>query len=154
MTMASYQIDYDDEVDYAANRWLMNRARDKAVGNGQPFCLVASFIHPHDLYVARPEWWDLYDDAEIDMPVTRMDPDEHDPFARRELDGIEASETELTDDEIRAARRAYYANVSYFDSKIGALVKTLKKTDALDNTIIIVTADHGDMLGERNLWTK
>jgi choline-sulfatase len=154
MAMASYQIDYDDEVDYAANRWLMNRARDKAAGNGQPFCLVASFIHPHDPYVARPEWWDLYDDAEIDMPVTQMAPDEHDPFARRVLDGIEASDVELTDDEIRAARRAYYANVSYFDSKIGALVKTLEETDALDNTIIIVTADHGDMLGERNLWYK
>ncbi|MEL7543380.1 MAG: sulfatase-like hydrolase/transferase, partial [Pseudomonadota bacterium] len=43
---------------------------------------------------------------------------------------------------------------SYFDSKVGELVQTLKEAEMLDNTIVIVTADHGDMLGERGLWYK
>jgi len=60
----------------------------------------------------------------------------------------------LSEAEILAARRAYFANCSYFDSKIGALVQVLEETGALDNTLVIVTSDHGDMLGERGLWYK
>jgi len=154
VAQATYQIDYDDEVGFAARRWLMNIARDKAQGKDAPFALVASFIHPHDPYVARPEWWDLYSDDDIDLPDHVLAPEDQDPFSRRVMDGIEASFIPLTEEEVRRARRAYLANVSYFDSKIGELVKTLEEIGELDNTIVIVTADHGDMLGERGLWYK
>ncbi|MDU8945010.1 choline-sulfatase [Ovoidimarina sediminis] len=151
---ATYQIDYDDEVGFAARRWLMDRARDRAQGNDTPFLMVASFIHPHDPYVARPEWWNLYSDSEIDMPATTLALEDQDPFSRRVMDGIEASTVALTEEEVRRARHGYLANVSYFDAKIGELVRTLEETRSLDNTIVIVTADHGDMLGERGLWYK
>lgn len=154
MCMASFQIDYDDEVGFAANRWLFDRARDASHGQGTPWAMVASFIHPHDPYVARPEWWNLYSDDDIDMPDFTLAPEDQDPFSRRVMDGIEASTITISDAEIIKARRAYLANVSYFDSKIGQLVQTLEETGELDNTIVIVTADHGDMLGERGLWYK
>ena len=150
MAMASFQIDYDDEVEFAARRKLFDYAREST----KPWCMVASFIHPHDPYVARPQWWDLYSDADIDMPQNPMERDAQDPFGGRVMDGIEASTIPLSAQEVRRARRAYYANVSYFDSKIGALVQTVKEMGQLENTIIIVTADHGDMLGERGLWYK
>ena len=151
---ATFQIDYDDEVVFAAKRWLFDHARDKAMGSQAPFAMVASFIHPHDPYVARPEWWNLYSDDEIDMPTYLPDKDDQDPFSQRLMDGIEASYVPLSDEEVRRARRAYFANVSYFDSKIGELVQTLEEIGELDNTIVVVTADHGDMLGERGLWYK
>ncbi len=151
---ATFQIDYDDEVGFAANRWLFDVARDKARGNDAPFAMVVSFIHPHDPYVARPEWWNLYTDDEIDLPAFVPALEDQDPFSRRLLDGIEASYVPLTEEEILRARHAYLANVSYFDSKIGELVQTLEETGELDSTIVIVTADHGDMLGERGLWYK
>ena len=147
---ATFQIDYDEEVAFHAKRRIFDYARD----DDQPFCLVASFIHPHDPYVARQEWWDLYDPDEIDMPIVAMGPDEHDGFARRVMDGIEASTVALSDAEIRKARHAYYANVSYFDCKVGELVQTITEAGMLDDTIFIITADHGDMLGERGLWYK
>ncbi|MEM9425072.1 MAG: choline-sulfatase [Pseudomonadota bacterium] len=150
----TYQIDYDDEVGFAARRWLLDAARDKAMGNAAPFMMVASFIHPHDPYVARPEWWELYSDDEIDMPDFVPPPTDLDPHSRRVMDGIEASFIPLTEEEVRRARRAYLANVSYFDGKIGEVVKTLDEIGEIDNTIVIVTADHGDMLGERGLWYK
>lgn len=154
MAVATFQTDYDDEVEFAARRWLIDRGRDKAAGSDSPFCLVASFIHPHDPYVAKPEFWNLYSDDEIDLPEFTLEPDEQDPFSRRVMDGIEASYTPLTKEEVIRARRAYLANVSYFDSKVGALVKTIEDMGEAENTIIIVTADHGDMLGERGLWYK
>jgi len=147
---ATFQIDYDEEVAFFAKRRIFNYARDAET----PFCMVASFIHPHDPYVARQEWWDLYDPEAIDMPSYVLAPEQHDGFSRRVMDGIEASTIALTDEEVRKARHAYYANVSYFDSKVGELVQTITEAGMLDQTIFIVTADHGDMLGERGLWYK
>ncbi len=154
VAQATYQIDYDEEVGFAARRWLMNIGRARTGGDRSPFLMVASFIHPHDPYVARPEFWDLYDDDDIDLPEFELTPEEQDPGSRRVMDGIEASYTPLSQDEVRRARHGYLANVSYFDSKIGEIVRTLEEIGEMDNTIVIVTADHGDMLGERGLWYK
>ena len=146
----TFQLEFDEEVAFFARRKLMDYACHKAT----PFCLVASFIHPHDPYVARPEFWNLYDEDDIDMPEHVFDYDEQDDFSKRLMDGMEASTKPATHDEIRNARHAYYANVSYFDSKIGELVRTIEEIGEIDNTIFIITADHGDMLGERGLWYK
>ena len=154
VAIATFQTDYDDEVGFAARRWLIDRGRDRAQGSEAPFAIVASFIHPHDPYVAQPEWWDLYSGEDIEMPGFVLTAEEQDSFSRRVMDGIEASHVPLSDEEVRRARRAYLANVSYFDSKIGEIVKTLEDIGELDNTIVVVTADHGDMLGERGLWYK
>lgn len=152
--IATFQTDYDDEVGYEARRWMIERGRDQAAGDARPFALVASFMHPHDPYVAKPEFWDLYEDAEIDLPHLPFDYEGADPLSKRILDGIEADKVPVDEEDIINSRRAYYANTTYFDSKVGEIVKTLEDMDALDNTIIIVTADHGDMLGERGLWYK
>lgn len=147
---ATFQIDYDEEVAFFAKRKIFDYAREKA----GPFCLVASFIHPHDPYVARQDWWDLYRSDEIDMPRHVLGRDQQDGFSRRLMDGIEASTVAVTDEEVRNARHAYYANTSYFDSKVGEIVRTLDEAGMGDNTVVMVTADHGDMLGERGLWYK
>ena len=147
VAMTTFQIEYDEETAFFARRRLM----EYAINNTQPFAMVASFIHPHDPYVARPEWWDLYDHDSIDLPTI---PVSDDPHTQRLRSGIKADTDSVSDQQIRNARHAYYANVSYFDSKVGELVKTLKEASLYDNTIIVVTADHGDMLGERGLWYK
>ncbi len=147
---ATFQLDFDEEVAFYAKRRIFDFARYKQ----EPFCLVASFIHPHDPYVARPEWWNLYKSEDVDMPRHVFDHDQQDPFSKRLMDGIEASSVAVSEEEVRNARHAYFANTSYFDSKVGELVQSLEEADLLDNTFVIVTADHGDMLGERGLWYK
>ena len=153
----TYQIEYDEETAFLARRRIFEFAMRKegARRAGQeatmPFMMVASFIHPHDPYLARPEWWDLYDHDAIDLPETGP---ADDPHTRRIMHGIEADLVEVTDEEVRNARHAYYANTSYFDSKVGTIVQALEESGQLDDTVVIVTADHGDMLGERGLWYK
>ncbi|MEM9146451.1 MAG: choline-sulfatase [Pseudomonadota bacterium] len=147
MAATTFQIEYDEEVAFFARRKIF----DYAMAGTQPFAMVVSFIHPHDPYVARPEWWGLYDDDAIDMPAAAPPPD---PHTRRLMKGIEADVKEPTEAEIRNARRAYYANTSYFDSKVGVIVQALEEAEMLENTVVIVTSDHGDMLGERGLWYK
>ncbi len=143
----TFQIEYDEETAFFARRKIF----DYKMNAVEPFCMVVSFIHPHDPYVARPEWWDLYDHDAIDMPANL---DSTDPHSERLKRAIEADVTDVTDEQVRNARHAYYANVSYFDSNVGKVVQALEESDQLDDTIVIVTSDHGDMLGERGLWYK
>ncbi len=108
--LRSSNIDYDDEVTFQSTRWLYDRARNKA--DEGPFCLTVSYINPHDPYIARPEYWDLYRDDEIDMPKLALGDVTPDPFARRLMDGIGMDKPAPTEAQIRAARRAYYASTS------------------------------------------
>ncbi len=146
----TYQIEYDEEVGFNARRRLFDFARDN---DDRPFFMVASFIHPHDPYVSRPEWWDRYDHDAIDLP-TEVDLAALDPHTKRIRAGIQSDTVGHTEEHVRNSRHGYYANTSYFDSWIGALVSTLEETRQLDNTVVIVTSDHGDMLGERGSWFK
>jgi choline-sulfatase len=146
------QLSYDDEVGWAAERAIYHHVASR---DDRPLALVASFIHPHDPYAARPEFWNLYDDAEIDMPrVPRPDAADNDPHSLRLEKVIDIDRVPVTDDDVRRARRAYYANVSYVDHWVGRLMNALEQTGLRDETTVILTADHGDMLGERGLWYK
>ena len=60
----------------------------------------------------------------------------------------------MRDDHRRNARHAYYGMISYIDAKMGALLETLEKTGLAENTIVVFTADHGEMMGERGMWYK
>ncbi len=59
------QVDFDDEVVFAARQKLFDLARSR---DRRPFCLVASMTHPHDPYVVPEAYWNRYRDDEIDMP--------------------------------------------------------------------------------------
>ena len=60
----------------------------------------------------------------------------------------------MPEERIRAARRAYFGACSYVDAQIGALLATLEECGLADDTIVVFSGDHGDMLGERGLWYK
>ena len=149
--LANFQIDFDDEVGFAAVRRLYDLARPSA--DERPFFLVASFTHPHDPYEARPEWWNLYDPDDIDPPDPISD-DEVDPHTLRIRQGIQADTVGFTEDQCRNARHGYYAATSYFDAWLGRLITALAETGRLDDTVVIVTSDHGDMLGDRGVFFK
>jgi len=147
----SNQLDFDDEVVGAARRKLFDIAR---TGRDRPFCLVVSMTHPHDPYAIGEAYWSRYDEADIDMP--RVAPSEVplDPHAARLRHVCELDRTEISEQQIRNARRAYYGAISYVDDQIGMLRRTLREAALDDDTVVVLLADHGDMLGERGLWYK
>lgn len=148
----SNQLEYDDEVAYHARARLLQMARRK---DERPFCLTVSFTHPHDPYTARPEQWARYEGVDIPAPTTpELSPEGRDPHTRRLYGAVDADRFTVTDEHVAAARRAYCANISYIDDKMGELLATLDATGLADNTVVVFCADHGDMLGERGLWYK
>jgi choline-sulfatase len=145
------QIDFDDDVVFQARQKLFDMARTK---DGRPFCMVASMTHPHDPYVIPQRYWDRYSKVDIDLPQVTMAHDELDPHSRRLRHVCGLDLAQVTEAQIRAARRAYYGAVSYVDDQIGTLLAALADARFAENTIVLLIADHGDMLGERGLWYK
>ena len=149
---ATNQLDYDDEVGFRAVRAIRDLARSS---DERPWMLTVSFTHPHDPYVMRQRYWDRYDHEEIDLPrVGPLPDDQLDPHSRRLRHASAVDEVELTDAHVRTARHAYYAAISYVDDWVGTLLDTLDACGLSDDTVILFTADHGDLLGERGLWYK
>tara|TARA_B100001013_G_scaffold113056_1_gene64992 strand:- start:117 stop:1628 length:1512 start_codon:yes stop_codon:yes gene_type:complete len=146
----SMYLDYDDEAVFKAKRYLFEQARD---GNPQPFMMAVSLIQPHDPYLCRQSEWDLYKDCEIDLPRIAAG-NVTDPHSERLRYSYGASDIDLDDATIRNARRAYYGSVSDIDNKVADLLNALEEAGFKDNTIVVFTADHGDMLGERGMWFK
>jgi choline-sulfatase len=146
------QLEYDDEVAFLARRKIFDYARYE---RDTPFCLQVSFTHPHDPYAARAKYWNLYKDSDIDMPAVGAEALANmDPHSQRLYDMSAMQDYEVNEDDIRSSRHGYYANISYVDDLIGGLMGTLETCGILDETVIVLTSDHGDFLGERGLWYK
>jgi choline-sulfatase len=149
------QLEYDDEVAFCAQQKLYQLARASDDEGRRPWCLMVSFTHPHDPYVARRRFWDLYEGcAYLEPEVGSIAFEAQDPHSKRLMLACDYARFEVTEDDVRRSRRAYFANVSYLDEKIGELVDVLGRTRMQDDTVVVFCADHGDMLGERGLWFK
>ena len=146
------QMEYDDEVAYNATRKLYDLSRRH---DDRPWCLTVSFTHPHDPYVARRKYWDLYENSPaLDPEVGTIPFDEQDPHSQRLLKACDYDAFDITPEQIRRARQGYFASISYIDDKIGEILDVLERARMADNTIVLFVSDHGDMLGDRGLWFK
>jgi len=145
------QLDFDEEVVFKARQYLYDHVREHPA---QPFCLTVSMTHPHDPYSIPREYWDLYRDEDIPLPSVQIAQQEQDPHSQRLLKVIDLWGQEMPEEKVRAARRAYFGACSYVDAQIGALLRTLEDCGLADDTLIVFSGDHGDMLGERGLWYK
>jgi len=143
------QYEYDDEVAFNACQKLYDLARG---ADGRPWCLTVSFTHPHDPYVARRKYWDLYEGCAETAAPPAIPYDAMDPHSRRLMDACDWRRFAITAGDIARARRGYFSNISYIDEKIGEILAVLAATR--QEAAIVFTSDHGDMLGERGLWFK
>jgi choline-sulfatase len=75
-----------------------------------------------------------------------------DPHSQRLMDACDWRSLDITPDHIRRARRAYFANISYIDDKIGEILSVLEATR--QEAAIVFLSDHGEMLGRKGLWFK
>jgi choline-sulfatase len=147
----SNQLDFDEEVAFAAERSLFSHIRS---GDERPACYVVSFSHPHDPFTITPNWWDRYRDEDIPMPDFGYARAEAHPHEQRLRAMCAMDDVAVTADHVRAARRAYYGAISYVDDLTSRLIGVLRAAGRIDNTVVIVTSDHGEMLGERGAWYK
>jgi choline-sulfatase len=155
----SYQHDYDEEVHARALEALRGLALRRAAAAGQdgeprPWFLCVSYTHPHDPYVNLPEYWDGYAGRPIAPPAAPPPgyvPHPVDVWANA-YHGVDLVAPTAAD--AARARRGYYASVSYVDDLLGGLLAEVARLGLAGDTLVLVTADHGDMCGERGMWFK
>jgi choline-sulfatase len=128
-----------------AIRWLNDYHRP------EPFFLKVSFERPHSPYDPPRRWWDHYADAALPPARTSKWAER---FRTPSGKGPDIWHGDLGAATVRNARRGYYGSVSFIDQQIGRILETLDQRHLLDDTLILMLADHGDMLGDQYLWRK
>ncbi len=160
----SMQLDFDEETSFRALEYLRSK-RSKPSGTLQkkqpprddtPFFLTVSYQHPHEPFHCQQKHWDLYEGVEIPIPHYPEDMDEQYTSFDRSLNTWHGcNQVDLRNpDSLRALHRSYLASVSYFDEKVGEILAALDDLGLADDTIVMLTSDHGDMLGWRGMVQK
>ena len=117
----------------------------------QPWHLEVHFIEPHDAYMPLKKYLDHYDPRAIPVPKSFRDTFAGKPgLHRREAESWGA----VTEDDYRQSRAYYYAYTEQLDTQVGRILDALDKTGQADNTLVVFTTDHGDMVGAHRMWIK
>lgn len=123
-----------------------------------PFCLFTSFLSPHNPYDPPSPYDELFDPS--DFPARNMGPDEIALKPREAYDYINNrlrmpfKTDEITEEQRRLMWKYYSATCTLIDDWVGEMVGILKKRGLYDNTIIMYSSDHGDLLGDHGLFYK
>ena len=145
----SPMIQADDEMEQAAVNYLSAPERHE-----KPFALCVGFIAPHFPFIVPDEYFYKYYPDNVDMPNIPAGHINDLPASAQRLRKMFGLDGNWNEDEIARARAAYFGLCTYLDDKIGHLMDILEETGLSENTVIIHTSDHGDMLGEHGLWRK
>jgi arylsulfatase A-like enzyme len=132
-----------------AQRWLDRQTGDR------PWFLQLSFVQPHVPLMGDPIWADHYAGAVIERTARPPPAPVTDAWADHLALLRKHSHSDLLDDEfVLAGARQYYAMVSLIDQRVGDLLALLERRGWLDDTWIVYSADHGEMLGDHGLMAK
>jgi len=116
--------------------------------------MCVGFIAPHFPFIVPEKYFDMYYPDNHDMPTLPEGHLDNLPPSAQRLRKMFGLDGDWTDDEVARARAAYFGLCTYLDDKIGRLIDTLEEQGLAENTVIVHTSDHGDMLGEHGLWRK
>lgn len=144
------------------SRWIGNETIDFLQSSRQadkPFFFIANFFDPHHGFGAPKEYVDRYDPQALSRPVTKDQELESAPpvlteASHRSYAGHARGFTEYSEQELQQTRAAYYAMVTLVDDEVGRILEALDDAGLADNTIVVFTSDHGEMLGDHQLMLK
>lgn len=144
--------------EHSLTRWTVDRSLDflETRDPRRPFCLYTSFSKPHPPFDPCASYWEMYRNATVPEPVYgdwSRDP-EAIPAGFLEPTWAGSGVDRFPPDLLRDARRAYYALITQIDYNLGYLFARMRELELLENTLILFTSDHGEMLGDHHMGGK
>lgn len=147
--------------------WMTDRVRDYIhMQDGEKFFCHLSYLRPHPPFISPPEYHDLYKPEDMKKPVHFGDisavGDSH-PLMEQALNFIQQGDffmggegpiKDLSEEDVLQIRATYSALVTEVDDNVGRLVDYLKTSGLYEDTLIVVTSDHGEQLGDHHLFGK
>ena len=158
-----YEPPYDEE--FHSSSFVAERTIsfiEAAAAEGSPWLAWASFPDPHHPFTPPGRWFDRHRPEDMELPATFDDPLEGAPgFLRRfqqstvHEQAVYVSHTGATSPEVtRAAMAANYGTIEMIDDRVGQILATIDRLGVSDDTIVVFTSDHGDMMGDHGLLLK
>jgi len=117
----------------------------------EPFFLKVSFARPHSPYDPPERLLPKY--AEANIPPAAVGPWAG-RYQERSSDRPDLWHGDLGREQVRRSRQGYYGSITFIDEQIGRILEALEKRGWLEQTLILFTSDHGDMMGDHHLWRK
>jgi len=150
---SAYQV-HDEDVTAATVDYLNRLGVRKRAGQpAEPFSISVGFMLPHQPFVARRQDYEYYY-KRIGMPQNPLPfSDDLHPHHKEWRQGCGIKE--VSQEEIRRARAAYWALVARMDILIGQILEALRANQLAEDTLIIYMSDHGEQVGEHGLsWRQ
>lgn len=146
--------------DHHMANWMSSeaiKALNQAKDSDNPFCIVLSYYAPHHP-VAPPKPYDsMYDPENIPLPESYRAETKDKNLPQSKTDDYDYGNyiaDEWSEDQARSYLARYYGYITYIDDQMMRVLDTLKESGQYDNTIIVFTSDHGDMLCEHGMIYK
>jgi arylsulfatase A-like enzyme len=131
------------DINAHAIEWLQNSWLPQA-RNGQPLFLFLYYFDPHVWYDPLPPYDTLYD-SDYSGWLT--------PAVYRDSQDAVAGKITLSERDLQHLIALYDGEITYWDTYFGQMIAFLDENHLLDNALMLVTADHGESLGEHGKWT-
>ena len=144
-------MDYDEEVAFRA---LLGLRRMRRESGDAPFFLCVSFTGPHYPFYAPKPYWDLYADSDIELPELR---EGYQAADHATVDWVRRTmhlEEPVDRDAALRATHATLGRITMLDDYVAKILAELENQGMAEDTIVLYTSDHGDMMGEHGLWFK
>ena len=134
---------------HSVGAFLTDRAIDWLERQRQPWFAHLSYLRPHPPFCAPGDWSTVYDPARVGAELGPAIPVDDDPhwFHRAAL-GIPRTTAPTDPAELDRVRAQYFGMVSHVDHQLGRVFAALRSIGAWDHTVVVVTSDHGEGLGE------
>jgi choline-sulfatase len=125
-------------------------------GRREPFFLICSFLKPHDPFMPAARFANLFRPEDMRLPDTwgKVGLSKVPAEIRESIERNAPTPELRTAEEARKRIAYYYANLAQMDDRAGAVLAALHDLGLDDDTVVMYTSDHGEMLGEHGLWQK
>jgi arylsulfatase len=136
--------------------WVGDRAIDflQSQKGDRPWFLMTSFIHPHPPFNPPNPWQRLYRAAMMPLPKMPADYETLITYINKVQNRRKYKGHGVDQDLVRSIKAYYYACISFIDFQIGRVLDTLEQSGQMNNTLIVLSSDHGDLLGDYGCWGK
>ncbi|MFW6286842.1 MAG: sulfatase [Candidatus Sumerlaeota bacterium] len=144
-------------AEHHPTQWVGDRSAafiESKKDSDQPWYLFSSFIHPHPPFCPPAPWHKLYRDMDVPMPHMPLGYENLLIFINHFQNRYKRRDRGFDLQLVRMMRAYYFACVSFIDYQVGRILDALEAAGQLDNTMILFTADHGELLGDFGSFGK
>ena len=138
------------------SQWVADRAIEFLGdgGDGEPWMLLSSFIHPHPPLAPPKPWHKLYRAPLMPLPNVPPDAEALYTWVNRHQNRYKHRDQGVDANLVRLIKAYYYACISFVDYQVGRILSALEERGQLDDTLILYSSDHGEFLGDYNCYGK